>query len=119
MTQEQEFITAYLEDAIGSDEHPTLLHFGWFNYDGGELGLSLCTGNSDSSVLLEFPFEPELYALGADNGAETYETNFDMRHYSPSDFFRHSEDLKDFLADARHVARRAQRALTNRPDQMS
>jgi hypothetical protein len=123
MTQEQaqEFVTSHLESAINSDEHPTFLHFGWFNYDGGELGLNLCTGDQYSTVTVEFPFDPEAYALGATSAdaREEYENEVDtMRHFDPTDFYRLSEDLKDFLADAVHVARRAQRALAERSDEM-
>lgn len=118
--QDRDFVTAFLADLVGSAESPTLLHFGWFHYDGGELGLNICTGDQCASVSLDFPFEPELYALGAtDSGAqETYENSIDMRHFDPSDFWRHAEELKEFLADAEHVARSAQRALAERPDDM-
>ena len=114
----QEFLLDFLSN---EQEEGQITTFGWFTYEGGQLGLSVTCGDGYSTATVEFPVEPEMWAFGANAqdarheftsfGTSNARTVLHLREMDPSDFRRHADDLDELRRDAVHIMSRAQRAF--------
>jgi hypothetical protein len=113
-TQEtKEFLTAFLSS---EQERGQITAFHWFDYDSGQLGLSVKCSDGTGSVVVEFPVDPDLWAFGVDSQDATAvfdssDSSCWLSELDPSDFRRHADRLDDLRRDAVHTLSRAMRAF--------
>jgi hypothetical protein len=110
MTTTQEFLTTFLTN---EQECGQIAAFSWFTYDGGQLGLFVACGDGYSTVTVEFPVDPDLWAFGANSqdAREEFSSPNVFHEMSPSDFRAHADQLDDLRRDVVHTLSRAMRAF--------
>lgn len=114
-TTMEQHARAFVARFLAQEGHKNLLGFRWS--DDGQLEIT--AGDRDISVSLRFPFDPELYALGANtqDAQEFHYNALDLSEYGPDELRRIAYELGDYRSDAEAVAYRAQRAYAEHMEQ--